>query len=260
MNVLVTGATGALGRHLCAGPTPPGAALRAQSRRGMQRGTLGVDHWVQADLAAGTGLDEMLRDVHTIVHAATDPRHAAWVDGEGTTRLLAAAARANVQHVIYVSILGVDRIPFAYYRHKVAAERAVSASVVPHSIVRVAQFHTFIDMLLASAARCPLVMPMPGRFFAQSVACEDVAARLWRSVADGPVGRCAAFAGPEIMRLEDMTDLWKSSRVVRKPTVRLPVPGAFGAAMRAGFNTMPSAERGSVSWQHWLTQTATLTG
>ncbi|MFI7025265.1 hypothetical protein ACIBMZ_21380 [Micromonospora sp. NPDC049900] len=49
----------------------------------------------------------------------------------GTRRLVAAATEGGVAHLIYVSIVGVDRVPYAHYRHKLAAEQVVAAGGVP---------------------------------------------------------------------------------------------------------------------------------
>jgi uncharacterized protein YbjT (DUF2867 family) len=48
--------------------------------------------------------------------------YSARVDVAGTRLLAAAAARAGVQHLLYVSIVGIDRVPLRYYKLKLAAE------------------------------------------------------------------------------------------------------------------------------------------
>jgi uncharacterized protein YbjT (DUF2867 family) len=54
----------------------------------------------------------------------------------GTRRLLEAARAAGVSHLVYISIVGVDEIPFGYYRRKLAAERLIESSGVPFSVHR----------------------------------------------------------------------------------------------------------------------------
>jgi len=99
----------------------------------------------------------------------------------------------------HVSIVGIDRIPFAYYQRKLAAERLIAESGVPFSILRATQFHSFVATLLNEASRYPFVMPIPSGFFVQSVAVEEVAARLCRAIDDGPCGRLRDFGGPEVL-------------------------------------------------------------
>ena len=60
---------------------------------------------------------------------------------------------ARVRHFVYVSIVGVDRIPVAYYRHKLEAERRVVAGGMPWTIVRATQFHDLIDVWCGALAK-----------------------------------------------------------------------------------------------------------
>ena len=122
-----------------------------------------------ADLITGTGLAAAVQDVDTIVHLASDSRNARAVDVEGTQRLVDEARAAAVKHLIYVSIVGIDRIPFAYYQCKLEAEQTIASCGVPFSILRATQFHSFVAFLLSEAARFPFVMPIPSGFYVQSV-------------------------------------------------------------------------------------------
>src|SRR5687767_14879301 len=106
--VLVTGGTGTLGRALVARLHAGGEQPRVLSRR------VGPG-LVTGDLDTGAGLEEALRDVSVVVHAAS--RHGR--DVAGTQRLVAAARRVGADpHLVFVSIVGVDRVPLPYYREK----------------------------------------------------------------------------------------------------------------------------------------------
>jgi hypothetical protein len=52
-----------------------------------------------------------------VLHLASDPVNSA-NDVIGTRRLVDEAALAGVTHLLFLSIIGVDRIPYPYYRHK----------------------------------------------------------------------------------------------------------------------------------------------
>ena len=94
--------------------------------------------------------------VDAVVHCATSPllrSHA--VDVEATQRLMQASKESGVGHVVYPSIVGINRVPYPYFRHKPAAERAVMDSAVPFSILRATKFHEFLDTLLGGLAECP---------------------------------------------------------------------------------------------------------
>lgn len=252
MTVLITGGTGMLGRELVEAAERAGHRVRIASRRAPPREGPAGRGWARMDLVGGEGISEALAGVDAVIHAASDPRRADAVDVMGTRRLVAAARAAGTAHLIHVSIVGIDEIPFGYYQRKLEAERIIVGSGVPFSIVRATQFHGFVDMLLAAAARVPLVLPVPSSFLVQSVAVSEVAERLVGCVSAGPRARMPDFGGPEVLTLDEVAEQWKLARAVRKPVMRLPVFGRTAAAFRAGRNTTPDGERGRIKWDDWL--------
>src|SRR5512142_412598 len=118
--LLVTGGTGVLGSVAVPALQEAGHAVRVLSRSP-------EDGRVVGDLATGAGLAEAVTGAEVIVHAASSPRaDVREVDVEGTRRLVAVARDAGAQHLLYVSIPGVDRIAVPYYRAKAAAEQIVA--------------------------------------------------------------------------------------------------------------------------------------
>jgi uncharacterized protein YbjT (DUF2867 family) len=254
MKLLVTGASGVLGREVLLAARSVGMPVRAMSRRPPAEHTDG-EGWVQADLVTGPGIDDALLGCDTIVHAATDPRKPDGADVNGTRRLIEAAARAGIRHLVFVSIVGVDQVPYPYYRRKLAAEQIVSQANVPFSILRATQFHSFLEQLIASAARVPVVLPVPAGFVVQPVEVSEVAERLVRCIADGPRGRLTDFGGPEVLSFTEAARQWKQARNVAKRIVPIPVPGSMARAIRAGKGTAPLGDKGTISWPEWLRQT-----
>jgi uncharacterized protein YbjT (DUF2867 family) len=250
--ILVTGGTGVLGRETVEAVESAGHTVRVGSRGPRRTGAPDAREWAVMDLASGSGIDEAVAEVDVVIHAASDPKRSEAADVEGTRALVDACRRRGVGHLVYVSIVGIDRIPVPYYQHKLAAEGIVSAGGVPFSILRATQFHPFIDQLLASAARVPLVMPLPAGFQVQSVDVTEVARRLLRCVEAGPGGRLPDFGGPEAMSLREAAREWRAARGVKKPVLPLPLPGRAAAALRAGANTVPVGEHGTVRWRDWL--------
>jgi len=250
--VLITGGTGGLGRAILASSRAKDVVLRAQSRRAAPRDAAANVEWVCADLASGVGVWEAVAGVDAIIHAASDSRNAEAVDVEGTRRLVDAARAQRVRHVVFISIVGIDQIPFAYYQKKLAAESIVMSGGVPYSVLRATQFHSLVDGLISTAARMPLVIPLPTAFMVQSVATSEVADRLVQALVDGPGGRLRDLGGPEVMTLGEAAAVWKDVTRVTKPVVSLPLPGRVAAAFRAGKNTAPDGERGTIRWRDWL--------
>lgn len=249
MKVLVTGGTGTLGRSLLARPAA-GHSLRTFSRR-QGRLPAGVE-WVRADLGTGAGVDEAVSGVDAIVHAASNPRDSARIDVQGTQLLLDAAARAGVGHVVYVSIVGIDRVPFPYYRHKLETEGVVRESPVPWTILRITQFHDFIDgMFRGTFFRWPVGL-VPKRWKSQPIHVDDAADALWACVDAGPSRRVDDLGGPEVLAFGAMARAWKAARGSRKPVLPLPIPGSLAAAMREGWSTAPERAHPGVTWGEWV--------
>lgn len=246
VEVLIVGGTGLLGREVVREALAAGHTVRATSRTPKPDGT--PVQWFEADLTTGKGLEEAAEGTDAVVFAAGDARNHAAVEVEGIRRL---ADRVR-GHLVYVSIVGVDTLPIAYYRSKLAAEQALAASTVPHSILRATQFHPFVATVFAGLNRVPLVLPVPRNFRIQPVAVSDVAGRLVRCLKDGPGGLLRDFCGPEVFSLDEAARMWRDARRSRKPIIRIPVPGGTGAAFRKGYNTNPDGELGSGRWADWL--------
>jgi uncharacterized protein YbjT (DUF2867 family) len=256
VNVLVTGGTGTLGREVVRAASAAGHRTVTMSRKPAPDASV-APRWATADIVTGEGLAAAVADMDVIIHAASDPRGDPAADEEGTRRLAAAAGAGRVRHLVFVSIVGIDRIPLPYYARKLAAERVLAASGLPCSILRATQFHSFIDFLLRKAATAlPLVMPLPAGYLVQSVGLEDVAARLLRAMADGPCGLLPDFGGPERMTARQAARIWQEVRGIGKPLVPFPGFSATARGFRGGHNTLPAdtppENRGQLSWREWL--------
>jgi uncharacterized protein YbjT (DUF2867 family) len=204
------------------------------------------------DIASGEGVREAVAGTDAILHAASDPRRAREVDVNGTRHLVEAARGNSTVHLIYVSIVGIDDIPYSYYKRKREAEEIIKSSGVKHSILRATQFHSLVDSLISVAARVPVVMPLPMDFKFQCVAESEVAERLVQQLAKPPGGRLPDFGGAEVLTLGEMAETWMCVKRVRKRLVHLPIPGAIAACFRAGKNTTREGKRGVIGWREWL--------
>ena len=228
--ILVTGGTGTVGRPTVERLRAAGREVRVLSRQpGEGR--------IQGDLATGEGLEPALAGVGAVVHLA----YGGSDEAEHPGRLAAAAAAAGVDHLLYISIVGIDGHPFSYYRRKVEAEEAVRAAGVPWTILRATQFHDFVPRLVG---RQRAVVAAP-KWAMQPIAVGEVAERLVELVEAGPSGRVAALAGPEQGALAGFARVWFTARGRRPLVWELPLPGASGRALRAGagLGTLPGAGR-----------------
>ncbi|MGY1603670.1 SDR family oxidoreductase [Geodermatophilus sp. SYSU D00815] len=237
MEVLVTGGTGRLGQRLIAPLQGAGHTVKQMSRRGAGPGG------VRADLTTGRDLPEAVRGAEVVVHTASDPRDSLQVDVAGTRRLVQAVDRDRLRHLVYVSIVGVDRIPFGYYRAKFAAEQVLLASGLPVTLLRVTQFHTFVDDLLASARKGP-VLPVPMGWRVQPVDIGEVAEHVTDVVGRPPSGGVVEYAGPEELAVADLARAYAAVREPGAHVVATPIPGRLSAAVREGAALPTSGERG----------------
>jgi uncharacterized protein YbjT (DUF2867 family) len=246
MDVLVTGGTGRLGQRLTDPLQAAGHRVKLMSRRGTGPGG------IRGDLASGRDLHQALAGAEIVVHAATDPRGDYWqTDVAGTRRLVQAVDRDRLRHLVYPSIVGVDRIPWSLYRAKFAAEQVLLASGLPVTLVRITQFHHFVDELLETARRGP-VLPVPMGWRTQPVDVGDAAAYV-ASVASGPpVGDVVHYGGPQELTAADLARAWVAAREPGVRVVATPLPGRLSSAFRDGAALPSGGARGRITYEEHL--------
>jgi uncharacterized protein YbjT (DUF2867 family) len=244
--LLVTGATGTLGRELLPVALAAGHRVRAVSRRDHRNDDV---RWQRCDLLTGTGLDEAVDGVDVILHCATQPTGDK--DLTSTQNLLAAARGAAVSHVVYISIVGVDRIPLPYYKTKLRVEQMLVASDVDHTVLRATQFHDLIALTFRAQRLSPVLFAVRGVSF-QPIDTRDVAKRLVELAAAEPTKRAPDIGGPQISSHADLGRAYLAQRGSRRRVVALPVPGKIAAGYRAGAHLAPQNPVGSVRFEDYL--------
>ena len=246
MDLLVTGGTGRLGQRLLEPLRAAGHSVRQMSRRGTGPGG------VRGDLATGRDLAAAAAGAQVVVHAASDARGNPWeVDVAGTRRLVEAVDRDRLQHLVHVSIVGVDRIPYGYYRAKYSAEQVLLASGLPVTLLRVTQFHDFVDFLLDTARRGPL-LPVPMGWRVQPVDVGEVAGHLAELCAAPPTGGVVEFGGPEELSAAGLARAWAVARAPGTHVVATPVPGKLSTAFRDGAALTSGGSRGRRTYAQHL--------
>ena len=252
MNVLVTGGTGNLGRHVVMLLRRSGHQARIFSRQ--PRGHLDA---LQGDLRTGAGLDKALAGMEVIVHAASatrEPWRARAVDVRGTRRLLALAHQRNIRHVVYVSIVGIDGVSYPYYKAKLAAEAEVRKNLVPWSILRATQFHDFVELLLRGFSRVPRLIGLPYTWQLQPVDVNEVARRVVDLTLGEPAEMLPDFGGPEIRDMKSLAQSWLAARGDHRRMIDLRPPFKFSRQVAEGHLTSPQHKDGRVTFEQHLAE------
>jgi len=251
VNVLVTGGTGTLGRHVVSLFRQSGHRARILSRR--PRGHVDA---VQGDLKTGAGIARALQGMEVVVHLASatrSPTAARAVDVDGTRRLLTMARDAGIKYVLYVSIVGIDRVTsYPYYRTKLAAEAVVRDNLVPWSILRATQFHSFMELTLALFSRLPGVTAIPFAWRFQPVDEREVARRVFDVAQQGPSGMLPDFGGPQVLDYRAIAQSWLASRKSRRKLVNLPLPFKASGQVAEGGLTCPEHRDGKLTFDQYL--------
>lgn len=230
-NVLVTGGTGVLGREVVSRLVSEGTTVRVLSRNPDGRVPAGAEG-MRGDLTTGTGLDHALAGVGTVVHCASDTRRPQR-DLEATRRLLTAARAAGGPHIVYISIVGVDRVVFGYYHVKLACETYVLESGLPCTVVRATQFHDLILMGLGMLAKSP-ILAVPNGLRVQPVDTEAVAGELASMAVGEPLGRAPDLGGPVVEDARDMLGAYLRATGRDRRILTMPASGKAVAGIRAG--------------------------
>ncbi|MFI1202304.1 NAD(P)H-binding protein [Streptomyces sp. BHT-5-2] len=249
-DILVTGGTGVLGHAVVGRLLDGGHRVRSLSRHPHTGIARPRPHSYAVDLRDGTGLAEAVAGVDAVVHCASTP---AGGDTEAAGRLIEAVRRAGVRHLVYISIVGVDRIPLRYYRAKLAVERLLAGSGVGWTVLRATQFHQLLLRLVRTGARSPVV-PVPAGVRFQPVDAGEVAGRLVELALGEPAGRVADMGGPEVLTADEVVRMTLAAGGRRRLPLPVWLPGASAAALRRGENLAPEHAVGRRTYAEFLAE------
>jgi uncharacterized protein YbjT (DUF2867 family) len=204
----------------------------------------------------GEGVDEVLEGAAVVVDVTNSPsfEDAAVLDffTTSTQNLLAADARAGVEHHVALSVVGTGHLPDSgYFRAKLAQEELIQGSAIPYSIVHATQFFEFLgriadDATDGGAVRLPPVLIQP-------MAAEDVAGALADVAVGPPVNGIVEIAGPERFRFDELVRRRLADGGDPREVVADPEALYFGAALQEE-SLVPAgdARLGGTSLDSWL--------
>ena len=247
--IAVAGATGRVGRHTVDVLHEGGHDVVAISRSN------GVD------VITGDGLAAALKGVETVIDVTTGPSPEQGPATEFFTtairNLEEAGVQAGVQKLVVVSIIGVDKSTAGYGAAKLAHERAALAGPIPARILRAAQFHELVEMLMGWGRQGDVVyLPkMRTQIVAARTVGEELAAV---ALSDEPEGaRPAEIAGPREEYLPDLGALLAAKRgdPVKIEAVSRPEDPDDVLGENGGLLPGPHAKLAGPTFAEWLNAT-----
>jgi NADH dehydrogenase len=246
--LLLTGATGTIGRPLLRRLTANGTAIRCLVRDPRRLGPERVRVQIAlGDLSDHLSFRHALRGVDTVVHLASVIRDQPGgsieeLSAVATWRLVRAAERAGVKRFVFFSALGAStRSRARLMRSKAVAERAVMESSMSHTVFAPSIVYTPGDPFLRLLERMSLLPVMlisgTGRAPFQPIWAEDVADAVMSALPGGPLaddadGAVYELAGPETLTYEDIVRTALRSFGRRRPIAHVPI-GAMRRSLQA---------------------------
>jgi uncharacterized protein YbjT (DUF2867 family) len=250
--ILVTGGTGTLGRQVVPRLRDAGRRVRVLSR------SRGEAEHVAGDLATGEGVEAAVAGAEVVLHLAGSARG----DEAKARNLVRAARRAGARHLVFISVVGADRIPvtsavdramFGYFAAKRAAEQVIAGSGIPWTTLRATQFQESMLLTVRQLARLPVV-PVPAGWRFQPVAAGEVAARLVELALGAPAGLVPDLGGPRTYTLAELARGYLRANGRHRPVLPVWTPGRAARVFRAGANLAPDRAVGRRTWEELLAE------
>jgi uncharacterized protein YbjT (DUF2867 family) len=238
--ILVTGASGFVGRHLVPRLVrEAGAQVRVLVRPSADTSALkipgvNITHGTVTDPEA---LRAAMKEVDTVIHLVAVPLERGQqtfeaVNVSGTQNVVAAARETGVTRFIHMSALGSSndtRYPYTYSKWR--GEEAVRASGINYTILQPgAQFGEgdgFFGAFAGLIHLSPFIFPSPGRgdTVFQPIWVEDVVTAVLKSLGDTrTLGQTIEFGGPEHLTYDQMVQAVLDAMGTKRRIVHLPIP------------------------------------
>lgn len=204
----------------------------------------------------GEGLDDALKGANVVIDVANSPsfEDQAVMDFFQTSgsNLLAAEARAGIEHHVVLSVVATDRLQESgYFRAKAVQENLVINSGIPYSIVRSTQFFEFLKGITDAATSGNEVRLAPVGI--QPIAADDVALQITEVAIGQPINGTIEIAGPNLYMLPDLVTQYLIDREDKRDVKVDEGARYFGARLNVK-TLVPggNAHLGTTDFTSWL--------
>jgi len=240
MRVLITGATGFVGRAVCEAVVREGHSVRRMARgsrsQSLEAQNDGID-WVRGSVLCPNDLRHGMQGCDAVIHLVgiigeIGDQTFERVHLEGTRRVLEAALTSGVRRIVHMSALGTrPEAASRYHQTKWAAEEAVRSSGLDWTVFRPSLIYGpgdgFVN-LFAGMSRWSPVLPVIGRgtSLLQPVSVDCVARAFARALdSKAAVHQTYDLCGPDRLNLPQV--LQTLLRITRRRRVILRIPRAL---------------------------------
>ncbi|WP_036487668.1 SDR family oxidoreductase [Myxosarcina sp. GI1] len=235
---LVTGATGSLGRRVVRQLRDKDMPVRAFARLSANYGELadrGAEIFI-GDLRQERDITKACRDVRYIISCHGSGKNAQALDYRANIDLIDRAIENNVEHFVFISVLGADRgyQDSATFKAKREVEKYLAASGLNYTILRPSGFANNL-LPLAERFRDTGIYLLIGdpKNRSSIVSTDDLATIAIASTTTEPAkNQTFAVGGPDILKREDIPRIF--ARLFDKDPIVINPPLTLFDGLRSG--------------------------
>ncbi len=237
--IVVTGAAGLVGTHLCRQLVEDGwkvrAIVRDAEKAAMRIGHLRLEIRI-GDIRDADSMKSSLTDAGSLVHLAAiavEKRGDSYdaTNSDATEVILSAADAARIERIVYMSQNGASSSSrYRFLRSKGVAEEMVTSSTLKWTVIKPSVIFgpedEFVNVLARLVRLSPLVFPLPGGGVArfQPIAVDDVARAVRKSLDDPSTIRGTfTIGGSTPLTLRQMTERILVAMNTRRKLLGVPV-------------------------------------
>ncbi|CAF4178242.1 unnamed protein product [Adineta steineri] len=237
--ILITGGTGVLGRAISeiflSNQTNFIVGSRNQNTKTYNNMNFNSNlnsKWVYLDLLKNEGFNKCLNDdIDTILHIAT----------------------VNMQKINGQPVVGINKIPFSYYKGKLECEHLIKTSSIPYTILRSTNFHDFVDAAVSEFLQRPIRI-IPKSLKAQPIQVEAVAMELNKIIQGSPLNTTYDIGGKSVYNMKEILDSLMKAHHENKLVINMPAMGKILKGFAKGYNTCNNIQLSSNTWEEYLSK------